>query len=596
MISLALSLRRRSLIARTLHASVASRLLVPVAKANSSQSPPASDAIVLHTPPPPADRLNTCLAIQPQSLRPIGLSKKRSFCDRARAAFATQSSVAAMVSGVGANALSQAVPVLDEPQDPSEMRVFTDMLVSDVLADKARPDVITINEDAMIFDAIKKMNDEKIGALLVRNQAGTDIIGIISERDYLLKVALRGISSRDTPVRQIMTPDPMCCKLSDPITQVMVMMTQHHFRHVPVVSPDQSKVVGMISIGDAVKSVMKQLTDSVSYWRGWVTGADEKKADTDSLMRSRAESFFRSQSDIAGLASGVAVKAEAKSDMSMSQQLKPSALPAARSPSETVLRSLPAHPGSSPATAAAAVAAVAAVAESDSCPVPASPLDVMEEMRVYTDSLVEDMLADKTARVEVLAISEEAMVFEAIQKMDQEKVGALLVRNRGGEVVGIVSERDYLTRVALRGLSSRDTPVSRIMTPNPVFCSTTDRTSHIMRLMTKRRFRHVPVQSADGTKIVGMVSIGDAVKSVITQLNESVSYLRQYAQNQFAYSKSWSEGYRFRAEAFGYHEHPTAAAAHTAPPSEPCVAVDTEQASKESEPTPAVRIEPAERH
>jgi len=127
---------------------------------------------------------------------------------------------------------------------------------------------------------------------------------------------------------------------------------------------------------------------------------------------------------------------------------------------------------------------------------------------------------------EIYRLSPDAPVLEAIRLMADKSVGALLVME-GDQLLGILSERDYARKVILMGRSSKDTPVSAIMTPAPlVTVSSHSRTKECMRLMTDRRIRHLPV--VDNGKVVGMLSIGDLVRSIIEGLEGEVEQLKQY--------------------------------------------------------------------
>jgi CBS domain-containing protein len=125
----------------------------------------------------------------------------------------------------------------------------------------------------------------------------------------------------------------------------------------------------------------------------------------------------------------------------------------------------------------------------------------------------------------VWTISPEAPVLEAIQLMADKHIGALPVM-RDQELVGIVSERDYARKVILLGRSSSDTPVWQIMT-SPVTTVTPDEEVHrCMELMTELRIRHLPV--VEKNRLVGMISIGDLVKAVIEEQQQTITHLERY--------------------------------------------------------------------
>ncbi|MFC4727703.1 CBS domain-containing protein [Coralloluteibacterium thermophilus] len=126
---------------------------------------------------------------------------------------------------------------------------------------------------------------------------------------------------------------------------------------------------------------------------------------------------------------------------------------------------------------------------------------------------------------ELAWVAPEAPVLQAIRCMAERHVGAVLVM-AGGRLVGIASERDYARKVVLQGRSSHDTPVTEIMTA-PVRTVGPDATvAHCMHLMTEGRFRHLPV--LEGDTVVGIVSIGDLVKSVIEDQQLQIDALQRY--------------------------------------------------------------------
>jgi CBS domain-containing protein len=121
------------------------------------------------------------------------------------------------------------------------------------LLEAKAPEVFAIGPNAPVLDAIKLMADKRIGALLVMD-AGR-LVGIVSERDYARKVVLQGRSSKDTPVRDIMTGEVMTVGLNDSAERCMQLVTDRRIRHLPVLDGDA--VLGVVSIGDLVKAVIE---------------------------------------------------------------------------------------------------------------------------------------------------------------------------------------------------------------------------------------------------------------------------------------------------------------------------------------------------
>jgi CBS domain-containing protein len=126
--------------------------------------------------------------------------------------------------------------------------------VSQLLARKPG-EVHSIDPDEPVLAAIQKMADKSVGALLVMKDGR--LVGIVSERDYARKVILHGRSSAETPVWQIMSSPVTTVSPGDLVTRCMVLMTEHKFRHLPVV--DDGAVVGMLSIGDLLKQAIADL-------------------------------------------------------------------------------------------------------------------------------------------------------------------------------------------------------------------------------------------------------------------------------------------------------------------------------------------------
>lgn len=126
---------------------------------------------------------------------------------------------------------------------------------------------------------------------------------------------------------------------------------------------------------------------------------------------------------------------------------------------------------------------------------------------------------------DVWSIPPDATVFEALTEMAQKDVGALTVMV-GDQLVGIISERDYARKVILQGKTSRTTLVSEIMTPRVICVNPEHTVEECMALLTGRRIRHLPVLSGD--RVIGMVSIGDLVNSIISEQQFMIEQLEQF--------------------------------------------------------------------
>ena len=120
----------------------------------------------------------------------------------------------------------------------------------------------------MVFDAIQLMADKNVGALPVVDKG--ELVGIISERDYTRKVILKGKSSKDTPVRDIMTHQPVTAHRTDSVNECMQVMTDKHVRHLPVM--EGGKMVGLISIGDLVRRIISAQTATIDNLEKYITG------------------------------------------------------------------------------------------------------------------------------------------------------------------------------------------------------------------------------------------------------------------------------------------------------------------------------------
>jgi len=139
--------------------------------------------------------------------------------------------------------------------------------ISEILNSKGST-VHSVAPDAMVFDAIQLMSDKNVGALLVIERKR--LVGIISERDYTRKVALKGKSSKQTKVREILSEQVVRVTPSHSIEDCMRLMTEHRIRHLPVVNEDE--VVGIISIGDLVNWIISAQTSTIFQLQTYISG------------------------------------------------------------------------------------------------------------------------------------------------------------------------------------------------------------------------------------------------------------------------------------------------------------------------------------
>jgi CBS domain-containing protein len=139
--------------------------------------------------------------------------------------------------------------------------------VGAILAHKGTA-VWSIAPNSMIFDAIELMADKNVGALPVVSDA--KLVGMISERDYTRKVALKGKSSKETPVREIMTQEVVTVNVGDTVSECMRVMTDSRIRHLPVM--DGENMVGLVSLGDLVKWIISAQTATIEALQRYITG------------------------------------------------------------------------------------------------------------------------------------------------------------------------------------------------------------------------------------------------------------------------------------------------------------------------------------
>ena len=140
--------------------------------------------------------------------------------------------------------------------------------VAQVLRSKPSTVVHAIGPNDTVYDAIKKMAEHGIGALLVME--GEKIVGIVSERDYARKVVLAGRSSRKTPVSDIMTSHVLCVGPLQTTEECMAIMTENRVRHLPVI--EHGQLIGLVSIGDLVKDIISEQQFIIEQLEHYITG------------------------------------------------------------------------------------------------------------------------------------------------------------------------------------------------------------------------------------------------------------------------------------------------------------------------------------
>ena len=139
--------------------------------------------------------------------------------------------------------------------------------IAEILRGK-QTDVLKIDASATVFEALKKVVEQNVGSILVTR--GEDVVGIMTERDYLRKIAICGRTSHDTLVGEIMSSPLIYVTPETTVEESMAIMTDRHIRHLPVVENDE--VVGIVSIGDIVKFQSREQSFQIKYLTEYISG------------------------------------------------------------------------------------------------------------------------------------------------------------------------------------------------------------------------------------------------------------------------------------------------------------------------------------
>ncbi len=140
--------------------------------------------------------------------------------------------------------------------------------INAVLRSKSGP-LWSVSPSTLVYDAIEMMADKQIGAVLVTSEG--KLVGMLSERDYARNIILKGRSSKETPVGEIMESPPITVTSQHTVDDCMQLITDHRVRHLPVVDGD--RVVGIISIGDLVKWIMSAQEQTITHLENYIAGS-----------------------------------------------------------------------------------------------------------------------------------------------------------------------------------------------------------------------------------------------------------------------------------------------------------------------------------
>jgi CBS domain-containing protein len=142
--------------------------------------------------------------------------------------------------------------------------------VRDLLQAKKSADVWSVPPDTLVYRALQLLNEKGIGALLVMEKG--ELVGIVSERDYARKVILEGKSSKETPTKEIMSTKIYVVSPESTMEECMALMNEQRIRHLPVVEKGSKRILGVISIGDVLKTIISEQKIMIENLSGYIMG------------------------------------------------------------------------------------------------------------------------------------------------------------------------------------------------------------------------------------------------------------------------------------------------------------------------------------
>jgi len=138
--------------------------------------------------------------------------------------------------------------------------------IRDILNEKGQ-NVYFVSPDITVYESLEKMSAHNVGSMLVMDNE--KLLGIFTERDYMKKIILQNKASKTTMIKDIMTANPVCITPSDSVDNAMSIMTKQHCRHLPII--EESKIIGVVSIGDLVKKKISTLDTTIKYLSDYIS-------------------------------------------------------------------------------------------------------------------------------------------------------------------------------------------------------------------------------------------------------------------------------------------------------------------------------------